>query len=49
MPHHDTTWTWVAERGTNVCNECGVTWFAMDYNDPTGTVCNYCVEDRERA
>jgi hypothetical protein len=48
------------QSGTNVCNECGVTGFAMDHNDPTGTdlfgkpnmpgecVCNYCVEDRER-
>lgn len=55
---HDTSWTRVAERGTNVCNECGMTWFAMAHNDPTETdlfgkpnlpgecVCNYCVEDR---
>jgi ribosomal protein L37E len=58
---HDTTWTRVAERGTNVCNECGVTWFAMDHNIPGQKdlfgkeqvpgecVCHYCVEDRERA
>jgi hypothetical protein len=49
------------QSGTNVCNECGVSWFAMAHNDPTGTdlfgkpnvpgewVCSYCVEDRERS
>jgi hypothetical protein len=48
------------QSGTNVGDECRVTWFAMDHHDPTGTdpfgkpnvpgecVCNYCVEDRER-
>lgn len=57
---HDTTWTWVAQRGTNVCNECGVTWFAMDHNIagkvdlfgktqvPGECVCTYCVEDKAR-
>ena len=49
------------QSGTNVWNECGVSWFAMAHNDPTGTdlfgkpnvpgecVCSYCVEDRERS
>ena len=49
------------QSGTNVCNECGVSWFAMAHNDPTATdlfgkpqvpgecVCHYCVEDRERS
>ena len=47
------------QSGTNVCNECGVTWFAMDHNIPGQKdlfgreqvpgecVCHYCVEDRE--
>jgi hypothetical protein len=48
------------QSGTNVCNECGVTWFAMDHNIPGKTdlfgkpqvpgecVCHYCVEDKAR-
>ena len=48
------------QSGTNVCNECGVTWFAMDHNIPGKTdlfgkpqvpgecARPYCVEDRER-
>jgi hypothetical protein len=25
------------QSGTNVCNECGGSWFAMAHNDPTAT------------
>jgi hypothetical protein len=49
------------QSGANVCNECGVTWFAMDHNIPGQTdlsgnpqvpgecACHYGVEDWERA
>ena len=48
------------ESGANVCSGCGVSWFAMAHNDPTGTdlfgkkqvpgecASHYCVEGRER-
>ena len=48
------------QSGTNVCNECGVTWFAMDHNIegqfdlfgkpqvPGECIGHYCVEDREQ-
>ena len=48
------------QSGTNVCNECGGAWFAMDHNIPGKLdlfgkeqvpgecVCSYCVEDRDR-